>query len=112
MREAMAAAPVGDDVYGEDPTINELERLAAAKLGKEAGLFVSSGTMGNLTAIFTHANRGDAAIVGRDAHTFAHESGSMAGLGSIMPHPLPTDEQGRMALADIENAVAADDPHY
>jgi threonine aldolase len=111
MRDAMAAAPVGDDVYGEDPTVNALEQQTAARLGKEAGLFVASGTMGNLSAILTHATRGDAAILGRDAHTFAHEAGGISALGSIMPHPLPTDSQGRMALADIEGAIAADDPH-
>src|SRR5262245_19786869 len=111
MRAAMAAATVGDDVYGEDPTVNALEQQTAARLGKEAGLFVASGTMGNLTAILTHATRGDAAIVGRDAHTFAHEAGGMSALGSIMPHPLPTDAQGRMALDDIEGAIADDDPH-
>jgi threonine aldolase len=111
MRQAMAAAPVGDDVYGEDPTVNALEQQTATRLGKEAGLFVASGTMGNLTAILTHATRGDAAIVGRDAHTFAHEAGGMSALGSILPHPLPTNNEGRMALDDIEGAIADDDPH-
>jgi threonine aldolase len=111
MRQAMADAPLGDDVYGEDPTVNALEQQTAARLGKEAGLFVASGTMGNLTAILTHATRGDAAIVGRDAHTFASEAGGMAGLGSIMPHPLSTDEQGRMDLGEVEDIIGGDDPH-
>lgn len=112
MRKAMANAPVGDDVYGEDPTINALEAKAAALLGKEAGLFVASGTMGNLTAIMSHAGRGDQAIVGRDSHTYVYEAGGMASLGGIMPHPLPTDGSGRMSLADIEAAVEPDDPHH
>lgn len=111
MRAAMAQAPVGDDVYGEDPTINELEALAAAKVGKEAGLFVASGTMGNLTAILTHATRGDEAIVGQDSHTYLWEAGGMATLGGIVPHPLPTDGMGRMHLTQIAESIRGDDPH-
>lgn len=112
MREAMARAPVGDDVYGEDPTVNELEMLAADKAGKEAGLFVASGTMGNLTAVLTHATRGDQAIVGQDAHTYRAEAGGMATLGGVVPYPLPTDKYGRMGMDDIEAVVLPDDPHY
>ncbi len=112
MRQAMAAAPVGDDVYGEDPTVNELEALAAAKTGKEAGLFVASGTMGNLVAVLTHATRGDEAIIGQDAHIFCYEAGGMAALGSVMPRPLPTDRMGRMNLDQIEETIAPDDAHY
>lgn len=112
MREAIAAAPVGDDVYGEDPTVNQLEALAAEMVGKEAGLFVVSGTMGNLTAILTHAGRGDEAIVGEDAHTFCYEAGGMAVLGGITPRPLPTDQFGRLDPAQVETAVRRDDPHY
>lgn len=112
MRLAMAEARVGDDVYGEDPTTNEMEALAAEMLGKEAALFVASGTMGNLTAILTHSRRGDEAIVGLDSHTFRYEAGGMASLGGVMPYPLPTDGLGRMALADIAAAVRVDDPHY
>lgn len=111
MREAMATAVVGDDVYGEDPTVNELEALAAAMVGKEAGLFVASGTMGNLAAILAHTTRGDEAIVGADAHTFCWEAGGMAVLGGVTPRPLPTDKYGRMDIADIETAVRSDNPH-
>lgn len=111
MRGAMAHAPVGDDVYGEDPTVNELEALAAKKVGKDAALFVTSGTMGNLVGILSHANRGDEAIVGQDAHTYKWEAGGMAVLGGIVPHPLPTDLAGRMDLADIATAVRPDNPH-
>ena len=112
MREAMANAPVGDDVYGEDPTINKLEALAAEMVGKEAGLFVASGTMGNLTAILSHAQRGDSAIVGEDSHTFRAEAGGMAVLGGILPTPMPTDAYGRMDLAGVETAVHPNDPHF
>lgn len=111
MREAMARARLGDDVYGEDPTVNELEAVAAAKVGKEAGLFVVSGTMGNTAAILTHAGRGDEAIVGQDGHTFCWEAGGMATLGGIVPRPLPTDDLGRMNLTEVEAAVRDDDPH-
>ncbi len=111
MREAMAAAVVGDDVYGEDPTVNELEALAAARTGKEAGLFVASGTMGNLCAVLAHAGRGDEAILGSDCHVFSWEAGGLAALGGVVPHPLPTDDIGRMAPAAVEAAVRDDDPH-
>ncbi len=111
MRAAMVAAPVGDDVYGEDPTVNELEALAAHKTGKEAGLFVASGTMGNLAAILAHAGRGDEAILGADCHVYSWEAGSIAALGGVIPHPLPTDRFGRMAPGDVADAVREDDPH-
>lgn len=112
MREAMAKAPIGDDVYGEDPSVNELERLAAAKVGKEAAMFVTSGTMGNLTAVLAHAQRGDEAIVGYNSHVYSSEAGGMAILGSVVPRALPTDKFGHMDLAAVETAVRADDPHY
>ena len=112
MREAMAAAVVGDDVYGEDPTVNALEQLAARMLGKESGLFVASGTMENLVAILSHAQRGDEAIVGIDAHSYCSEAGGMASLGGVIPHPLPTDAQGKMDLGEIEAAVRTDNVHY
>ena len=111
MRAAMAAAPLGDDVYGEDPTINALEALAAERLGKEAGLFVASGTMGNLVAILTHAGRGDEAIVGEDAHTVLWEGGGMATLGGVVPRMLPTDVAGRLDPARVVASVRGDDPH-
>jgi len=111
MRAAMAAAPLGDDVYGEDPTVNALESLAAERLGKEAGLFVASGTMGNLVAILTHAGRGDEAIVGEDAHSVIWEGGGMATLGGVVPRTLPTDAEGRLDPMRVEAAVRADDPH-
>ncbi|NJN21957.1 MAG: low-specificity L-threonine aldolase [Leptolyngbya sp. RL_3_1] len=112
MRTAMAAAPVGDDVYGEDPTVTALETLAAERLGKEAGLFVSSGTQGNLIAALCHGQRGDEAIVGSDAHMFCWEAGGMATLGGITPLPLPTDDVGRMDLARVRASIRGDDPHW
>jgi threonine aldolase len=112
MRRAMAGAPVGDDVYGEDPTVNELEALAARKTGFDAALFVSSGTMGNITAILSHTNRGDEAILGSDSHVMNAESGGLSSLGGIMPKPVPTDLFGMMAPEDIINAVSPDDQHF
>ena len=112
MREAMATAPVGDDVYGEDPTVKQLEAIAAEKVGKEAGLLVSSGTMGNLIAILAHTTRGDEAIMGHDAHTICSEAGGMATLGSVVPKPLPTDQYGKMDLEMVKTAVSPDNEHY
>lgn len=111
MREAMANAPVGDDVYGEDPTVNRLEEVAAARVGKEAALFVASGTMGNLVGILTHATRGEEMIVGRDSHVMQWEAGSVAALGGVVPHTLPTDAHGRMDVGAVAAAVRPDDPH-
>jgi threonine aldolase len=111
MREAMANAEVGDDVYGEDPTVNHLEALAAERLGKEAAVFVPTGTMGNLAALLAHCGRGDEAIIGDQSHTFLHEQGGMAALGGIMPHTLPNQPDGTLRLEDIEGAVRWDDPH-
>lgn len=112
MREAMASARVGDDVYGEDPTVNELQERAAGLMGMEAALFVASGTMGNLSAILAHAGRGDEAIAGQNSHTVSAEAGGMAALGGVMPRILPTDQFGRMSLDELEAAVNDDDPHY
>jgi threonine aldolase len=113
MREAMATARVGDDVYGEDPTINELESLAAAMLGKEAALFVTSGTQGNLVAVLGHARRGDEAILGYESHVFQWEVGGMASIGGVFPHTLPTDAMGRMDPAAVDAAVRdTTDHHY
>ena len=105
MREAMASARVGDDVYGEDPTVNELETLAAHKTGKEAALLLSSGTMGNLVAILTHATRGEEVIVGHDSHVMMWETGSFASLGGVIPLALPTNRFGQMSLEAVESAI-------
>jgi threonine aldolase len=105
MREAMAKAAVGDDVYGDDPTINRLQELAAAKLGKEAGLFVPSGTMGNLAAILTHCTRGDEVIMGKHSHTFLHEGGGISTLGGIHSCQLTEQADGSLALDEIEVAI-------
>ncbi|RME06073.1 MAG: low-specificity L-threonine aldolase, partial [Anaerolineae bacterium] len=112
MREAMARAEVGDDVYGEDPTINRLQEMAAELTGQEAALFVPSGTMGNLAAILAHCQRGDEVILGHLAHTFLYEAGGMAALGGVHPHTIPNQPDGRLALADIEAAIRPDDAHH
>jgi threonine aldolase len=112
MRKAMAEAQVGDDVYGEDPTVNALESKAAELLGKEASLLVSSGTMGNLVAILSHTSRGDEAIAGYDTHAITYEGGGLSVLGGVVPRVLPTDDIGRMELSAIDAAVNPDDPHY
>lgn len=112
MREAMAKAEVGDDVFGEDPTVNRLEAMAAAKTGKQAAIFVSSGSMGNLVALLTHCGRGDEIIVGEKAHTFVNEVGGMAALGGIQPHTLPNQPDGTLALDDIQHAIRGDDQHW
>ena len=111
MRRAMASAEVGDDVYEEDPTIRRLEEMAANRMGKAAGLVVASGSMGNLVAILDHAQRGDEAMVGEDGHSYVWEAGGMATLGGIVPHPLPTDEQGALDPDAIEASIRPDDPH-
>jgi len=108
MRAAMAAAEVGDDVFGEDPTIRRLEAVGAARVGKEAGLFVASGTMGNLVALLTHCGRGDEAIVGDQAHTVVYEVGGMAALGGIQPRTVPNRPDGTMDLGALEAAVRPD----
>lgn len=111
MREAMANALVGDDVYGEDPTVNALEELAAAKVGKEAGLFTPSGTMGNLIAMLTHCDRGDEIILGKRAHTFLYEGGGISTLGSVHSAQVWEQADGSLALDDIEAAIRPDDIH-
>lgn len=112
MRSAMAMAEVGDDVFGEDPTINRLQKLAAQKTGKAAGLFVPSGTMGNLIAVLTHCNRGDEAIMGNLGHTFLFEGGGAAALGGVQPYTLPNQPDGTLKLTDIQAAIRSDDPHF
>jgi threonine aldolase len=112
MREAMAKAELGDDVFGEDPTVNRLEEIAAAKMGKPAALFVSSGTMGNLVALLTHCGRGDEVIVGDRAHTFINEVGGMAALGGIHPRTIRNQPDGTLALDDINAAIRGDNDHW
>jgi threonine aldolase len=112
MREAMARAEVGDDVFGDDPTVERLEAMSAERMGKAAALFVPSGTMGNLTAVMTHCGRGDEVILGRRAHTFLYEAGGIAALGGVHPHALENRPDGTLDLDEIENAVRdADDVH-
>ncbi|HYA78933.1 MAG TPA: low-specificity L-threonine aldolase, partial [Candidatus Nitrosopolaris sp.] len=111
MREAMAMAPVGDDVYGEDPTVNRLQEMAAERMGKEAGLYVASGTMGNLTAILSHCQRGDEVMVGSKAHTFLFEAGGISALGGVHSCQLPNQPDGSLALEHIRAAIRPDDPH-
>ena len=112
MRRAMAEAEVGDDVFGEDPTINRLEAMAAERLGKEAALFVPSGTMANLAAVLTHCGRGDEMILGDLSHTFLYEAGGAAALGGVHPRTLPTAPDGRLDLQAIEDAIRPDDVHF
>jgi threonine aldolase len=111
MREAMARAEVGDDVYGDDPTVNRLQEIAAKMTGHEAGLFVASGTMGNLAAVLAHCQRGDEVILGKDAHTFRYEAGGISVLGGVHSCQLPNQPDGSIALKDIEGAIRYDDPH-
>jgi threonine aldolase len=112
MRERMASAEVGDDVYGEDPTVIRLEEMAAEKTGKEAALFLASGTMANLVALLTWCGRGDEVIVGDRAHTFVNEVGGMAALGGIHPRTVANRPDGTMDLADLENAVRGENVHW
>lgn len=112
MRELMAKAEVGDDVFGDDPSVNQLQAYAAELLGFEAALFAPSGTMTNLIALMSHCQRGDEAIVGQNWHTYKWEGGGMAVLGSIQPQPLPHQPDGSIALADIASAIKPDDPHF
>lgn len=112
MRAAMAAAELGDDVYREDPSVNRLQALAAERMGKEAGLFVPSGTMGNLAAVLAHCGRGDEVILGSLGHTFLFEGGGIAALGGVHSYTLPTQPDGTLALEDIRAAIRSDDPHY
>ena len=112
MRKAMAEAEVGDDVYGEDPTLNRLQELGADKVGKEAALFVPSGTMGNLAAVLTHCGRGDEAIMGNLGHTFLFEAGGVSALGGVFPSLLPNHPDGTLALEDIRGAIRDDNIHH
>ena len=112
MRRAMAEAEVGDDVSRQDPTVNRLEEMAAERLGKEAALFVSSGTQGNLVSILTHCQRGDEIIVGDNTHIFRGEAGGASALGGISYHTLPNDERGMLDPDEVAAAVKPADVHY
>ena len=112
MRQAMAEAEVGDDVFGDDPTVNRLEQRMAAMLGKEAAIYVSSGTLSNLLALMSHCGRGDEFIAGQNAHCYKYEAGGAAVLGSIQPQPIAHRPDGTMALGDIEAAIKSGDIHF
>lgn len=111
MRKAMADAPVGDDVYGDDPTVNRLEAKAAELLGQESGLFVTSGTQGNLLAILTHCQRGEEYIAGTKAHAYLEEGGGGAVLASVQPQPIENQADGTLDLASVRAAIKPDDFH-
>jgi len=112
MREAMLAAELGDDVYGEDPTVNRLEAWLAKELGFEAALFVPTGTMSNLLGLMAHCERGDEYIVGQQAHTYKYEGGGAAVLGSIQPQPIDGEADGSLDLSKVEAAIKQDDFHF
>ena len=112
MREAMATCEVGDDVFGEDPTINKLQDMAAERLGFEAALLVCSGTMGNLTAMLTHCGRGEEIILGDQSHIYVYEGGGTAVVGGIHPRAIANQPDGTLKLDDIERAIRPKDQHY
>ena len=112
MRKAMAEAEVGDDVFGEDPTVNRLQEMAAKIMGKEAALFTASGTMANLACLLAHCGRGDEMILGDQSHIFYYEQGGSAAVGGIHPRPIPNQPDGKLALEDVEAAVRPDNVHF
>jgi len=112
MREAMASAPLGDDVFHDDPSVNALQEKLAAMLGFEAALFMASGTQSNLCGLMSHCGRGDEYLVGQAAHTYRYEGGGAAVLGSIQPQPILNQADGSIALADIESNIKPDDAHF
>jgi threonine aldolase len=112
MRAAMAAAEVGDDVFGDDPTVNRLQAICAERFGFEAGLFFPTGTQSNLAALMAHCGRGDEFLVGQEAHTYKYEQGGAAVLGSIQPQPLEHEPHGGIALERIAAAIKSDDYHF
>ncbi len=112
MREAMAYAEVGDDVFGDDPTVNQLQDESAAMFGKQAGLFVSSGTMGNLVSVLTHCGRGDEMILGKPSHIFTYEVASSAAYGGVQGNTLPVQRDGTLRLDDIRAAIRGDNVHF
>jgi len=112
MRDAMTKAEVGDDVYGEDPSVNRLQELSAEMTGKEAGLFIPSGTMGNLSAVLAHCQRGDEVILGTLAHLFHYEAGSISAVGGVHPHTIPNQADATLKLEDIVKAIRPKDSHF
>ena len=111
MRRAMYEAELGDDVYGEDPTVNRLEAMAAERLGKEAAVLVASGTMGNLVSVLSHAGRGDEIILGNRAHIFRSEAGGASALGGVSFHTVLNDSRGMLDPNDVRDAIRPNDPH-
>lgn len=112
MREAISNAELGDDVFQEDPTINNLEKLAAKKFNKEAAIFLPSGTMANLVAVLTHCNRGDEVILGDESHTFLYEAGGISSFGGVHSRQLKNHNDGTIHLNDIKNAIRKKDVHF
>src|SRR5688572_10147534 len=112
MRKAMHEAELGDDVFGDDPTVNRLQSRAAAIFGFEAALLFPSGTQSNLAALMSHCERGDEVILGQEAHSYRYEAGGLAVLGSIQPQALANRPDGTLDLADVEAAIKPDDPHF
>jgi threonine aldolase len=112
MRQAMASAELGDDVYGEDPSVNRLQSLAAKMLGKQAALFVPSGTMANLASILAHCERGDEVILGDQSHVFQNEAGGISAFGGVHPHLIPNERDGTLPVDKLEGAIRQDDVHY
>ncbi len=112
MRDAIYNAELGDDVFGEDPTVNRLEQMSAERMGKEASLMVTSGTMGNLVCILTHCRRAEEVILGDMSHTFLYEAGGISALGGIFPHTIKNQPDGTMKLEDIEKAIRGDNVHF
>jgi len=112
MRRAMAEAEVGDDVFGDDPTVNRLQERAAALFGFESALFFPTGTQSNLAALMSHCQRGDEVLVGQEAHTYRYEAGGGAVLGSIQPQAIANRPDGTLDLAEVEAQIKPDDPHF
>jgi threonine aldolase len=112
MRRAMYQARLGDDVFGEDPTMNRLEQIACQKVGKSAALFVPSGTMGNLVSILSHCGRGDEVVLGDQSHTFLNETGGMSAFGGVHPHTIPNDEDGTIPIGRILSAIREKNVHH
>src|SRR5947209_14301204 len=112
MRKAMLEAELGDDVFGDDPTVNRLQERAAAIFGFEAALFLPSGPQSNLAALMSHCQRGDEVIIGAEQHSYRYEAGGLAVLGSINPRALPNRADGTIDLAQVEASINADDPHF